>query len=167
MTRLKLAIQKSGRLHEDSIKLLKECGIDIENGVNKKLDTLTYMPDLMHKHLVDFITTNKQKPFFLYYSMVHVHALIQRTPDSKPGSDLYADNTAYMDKLVGKLLTTLDELKLRENTLIVFMGDNGTANQYAARGTIKGKPLKESEIDSRVAIKSWGLIARRIASSEP
>ena len=32
---LKLAVQKSGRLHEDSMKLLKECGIDISNGVNK------------------------------------------------------------------------------------------------------------------------------------
>ena len=113
----------------------------IENGVNKKLDSLTYMPDLMHKHLVDFITTNKDKPFFLYYSMVHVHALIQRTPDSKPGSDLYADNTAYMDKLVGKLLSTLDDLKLRENTLIIFMGDNGTASQYAERSSIGGKAL--------------------------
>lgn len=113
----------------------------IENGVNKKLDTLTYMPDLMHKHLVDFITTNKDKPFFLYYSMVHVHSLIQRTPDSKPGSDLYSDNIAYMDKLVGKLLNTLDDLKLRENTLIVFMGDNGTASIYSERGSIGGKAL--------------------------
>src|ERR1700750_14542 len=33
--KLKLHIQKSGRLHDDSIKLLKECGIDISNGVNK------------------------------------------------------------------------------------------------------------------------------------
>src|SRR3982750_4708740 len=33
--KLKVAIQKSGRLHEDSVKLLKECGIDISNGVNK------------------------------------------------------------------------------------------------------------------------------------
>jgi ATP phosphoribosyltransferase len=33
--KLRLAIQKSGRLHEDSIKLLKECGIDISNGLNK------------------------------------------------------------------------------------------------------------------------------------
>jgi ATP phosphoribosyltransferase len=33
--KLKLAIQKSGRLHDDSVKLLKECGIDISNGVNK------------------------------------------------------------------------------------------------------------------------------------
>lgn len=33
--KLKIAIQKSGRLHEDSMKLLKECGIDVNNGVNK------------------------------------------------------------------------------------------------------------------------------------
>ncbi|QEH41337.1 ATP phosphoribosyltransferase [Chitinophaga sp. XS-30] len=33
--KLRIAIQKSGRLHDDSIKLLKECGIDINNGVNK------------------------------------------------------------------------------------------------------------------------------------
>jgi ATP phosphoribosyltransferase len=33
--KLKIAIQKSGRLHDDSVKLLKECGIDISNGVNK------------------------------------------------------------------------------------------------------------------------------------
>ena len=113
----------------------------IENGVNKKLDAQTYMPDLMHNHLVDFITTNKDKPFFLYYSMVHVHSLIQRTPDSKPGSDLYSDNIAYMDKLVGKLLSTLDDLKLRKNTLVVFMGDNGTASIYSERGSIGGKAL--------------------------
>jgi ATP phosphoribosyltransferase len=34
-TKLKIAIQKSGRLHEDSLRLLKECGIEISNGVNK------------------------------------------------------------------------------------------------------------------------------------
>lgn len=119
----------------------KKAATYTENGEEKTLNENVYMPDLMHDHLVDFLTVNKNKPFFLYYSMVHVHALIQRTPDSKPDSDLYADNTAYMDKLVGKLLATLDDLKLRENTLIVFMGDNGTASIYADRGTIGGKKL--------------------------
>jgi ATP phosphoribosyltransferase len=38
---LKIAIQKSGRLHEDSIKLLKECGIELNNG-NKQLKTLAH-----------------------------------------------------------------------------------------------------------------------------
>jgi arylsulfatase A len=119
----------------------KKAATYTENGEEKTLNENVYMPDLMHDHLANFLTVNKNKPFFLYYSMVHVHALIQRTPDSKPGSDLYADNTAYMDKLVGKLLATLEDLKLRENTLIVFMGDNGTASIYAERGTIGGKKL--------------------------
>ena len=119
----------------------KKAATYTENGEEKTLNENVYMPDLMHDHLVKFLDENKKKPFFLYYSLVHVHALIQRTPDSKPGSDLYADNTAYMDKLVGKLLATLDDLKLRENTLIIFMGDNGTAGQYAERGTIGGKAL--------------------------
>ncbi len=42
--RLKLAIQKSGRLHDDSMRLLKECGIDIENGVNKLKAAATNFP---------------------------------------------------------------------------------------------------------------------------
>ena len=119
----------------------KKAATYTENGETKVLNENVYMPDLMHDHLVKFLDDNKKKPFFLYYSMVHVHALIQRTPDSKPGSDLYADNTAYMDKLVGKLLSTLESMKLRENTLIVFMGDNGTANAYADRSSIQGKAL--------------------------
>lgn len=35
MQKLKIAIQKSGRLYEDSVKLLKDCGIDVKNGINK------------------------------------------------------------------------------------------------------------------------------------
>src|SRR6476619_2162586 len=34
-TRLRIAIQKSGRLFDDSLKLLKDCGIDFKNGINK------------------------------------------------------------------------------------------------------------------------------------
>jgi len=42
--RLKLAIQKSGRLHDDSMRLLKEAGIDIGNGVNKLKAEATNFP---------------------------------------------------------------------------------------------------------------------------
>jgi ATP phosphoribosyltransferase len=42
--KLKLAIQKSGRLHDDSIRLLKECGIDISNGMNKLKADATNFP---------------------------------------------------------------------------------------------------------------------------
>jgi ATP phosphoribosyltransferase len=42
--KLRLAIQKSGRLHDDSMRLLKECGIDISNGVNKLKADATNFP---------------------------------------------------------------------------------------------------------------------------
>ena len=42
--KLKIAIQKSGRLHEDSMRLLKECGIDISNGGNKLKSTAANFP---------------------------------------------------------------------------------------------------------------------------
>lgn len=44
LVKLRLAIQKSGRLHDDSIRLLKECGIDISNGVNKLKADATNFP---------------------------------------------------------------------------------------------------------------------------
>lgn len=103
-----------------------------------------YLPDIMHRMAVDFITENRSRPFYLYYSLSHVHTDILPTPDSVPGSKdqtLYDDNVRYMDKLVGQLLTELERLKLREKTVIVFMGDNGTTNGRADRATIGGRRL--------------------------
>jgi len=112
------------------------------NGTTIPLNDKEYMPDLMHQKAVDFFVTNKNKPFFLYYSLSHVHAEILPTPDSKPDSkDVYFDNVTYMDKLVGKLMSSLDSLHLLENTLVVFVGDNGTAKQRADKATIGGKRL--------------------------
>ncbi len=119
-----------------------------KNGKVIPLRDKEYLPDVMHNHVVDFISKNKDKPFFAYYSMAHVHNEILPTPDSKPDSkDLYTDNINYMDKLVGKLIKVLDSLKLRENTLIVFMGDNGTANEAAPRSTVNGKKLSGKKAD--------------------
>jgi len=44
MTRLKIAIQKSGRLNEDSLKILKECGISISNGLDQLKSTVSNFP---------------------------------------------------------------------------------------------------------------------------
>ena len=112
------------------------------NGVTTKLRDKEYLPDLMHNCLVDFMTRNRDKPFYAYYSLSHVHAEILPTPDSLPDSKtLYGDNIAYMDKLVGKLVGELDRLKLRENTLLIFVGDNGTAGGHAKTSTIQGRRL--------------------------
>ncbi len=111
-----------------------------------------YIPDLLHKDATAWIEARKGNPFFLYYSMSHVHGEILPTPDSAPAPKgeteeakrkrHYADNIAYMDKLVGKLVAELERLKLRENTLIVFMGDNGSAKSNAPDATIGGKRIE-------------------------
>jgi arylsulfatase A len=112
------------------------------NGQEKELGMKEYMPDLMHERAVRFLKASQDKPFFLYYSLVHVHGDIQPTPDSAAGSkDLFGDNILYMDKLVGKLVAELDTLKLREKTLIIFMGDNGTGKGQTPRSTIGSKAL--------------------------
>ena len=86
-----------------------------ENGATKNLPEGVYLPDVMHEFLVDFLQRHKQQPFYVHYAMSHVHNPIVRTPDSVPGSQtLYADNIAYMDKLVGNLVVELDHLHLRE-----------------------------------------------------
>lgn len=119
-----------------------------KNGQLVESEKEIYYPDVTHDFAVDFIRKHAStgsspvKPFFLYYASHLVHAPILRTPDSKPGEEnretLYNDNVAYLDKQVGALVAELDRLKLRENTLIVFSGDNGTAGQS---GTINGRQI--------------------------
>jgi len=91
-----------------------------------------YGPDLYTQFLIDFMKTNRDRPFLAYYSMALCHDV---TDDLKepvpygPGKDRYdsyAEMAAEMDREVGRLLDALDELKLRENTLVIFTGDNGT-----------------------------------------
>jgi arylsulfatase A len=74
--------------------------------------------------------------------MANLQKEIVPTPDSKPDStDLYTDNSSYIDKMVGKLVAELDRLKLRDNTLIVFTSDHGTGGVYAEESTIGGRRL--------------------------
>jgi arylsulfatase A len=111
-----------------------------------------YIPDLLHKDATAWMEAQKGRPFFLYYSLSQVHGEILPTPDSAPAPKgesnnqraqrLLADNIGYMDKLVGKLVAELERLKLRENTLIVFMGDNGSTKSAAVDATIGGRRIE-------------------------
>jgi arylsulfatase A len=100
-----------------------------------------YGPDLINAHVLDFIERNKDRPFLAYYPMLLTHGPFDPTPDSddwdpaaagegvgRPARKQrhFADMVAYMDKLVGRLVAKLDELGLRQKTLILFTGDNGT-----------------------------------------
>lgn len=96
----------------------------------------TYGPDVFSDYIAEFIKKNKDKPFFAYYPMALIHDPFYPTPDSKEWSDsslrekndtkLVADMVTYTDKLVGKLLDVLKKEGVYENTVVIFLGDNGT-----------------------------------------
>ncbi len=104
-----------------------------------------YGPDLVNKFALGFITKHKSHPFFLYYPMILTHAPYQPTPDSADWAPRavgervnkspkhFADMVQYMDKLIGRVVARVDELGLRDNTLIIFLGDNGTGQGIASR----------------------------------
>ncbi len=126
-----------------------------------------YGPDLLHEFVVDFIRRRRDGPFFVYYPTPLVHGPILRTPDSKEGAagggrgkgpgTLFADNVAYLDKLVGRLVDELEALKLREKTLVVFAGDNGSVGGGSVHGRrVDGGKGSLKEGGSRVPlIASW------------
>jgi len=98
-----------------------------------------YGPDVATDFICDFIGRNAERPFLVYYPMILTHCPFDPTPDSpdwdpsSKGSRKYkgdpryfGDMVAYTDKVVGKIVARLEELGLRENTLVLFTGDNGT-----------------------------------------
>ena len=122
------------------------------NGVPKDFTKGEYGPKLVNDFALEFITKNREKPFFLYYPMILTHDPFQPTPDS-PDFDPtisseakqknirhFAEMTAYMDKMVGQVDTKLGELGIRDNTLLLFLGDNGTHSSVTSR--FKGADYK-------------------------
>jgi arylsulfatase A len=120
----------------------KNPGLEI-NGKEIDYTKGEYGPDIVNDYALDFIARKKAEPFFLYYPMMLTHSPYDPTPDSadyaggtgkkRKGGGHFGDMVAYMDKLIGKLVAKLDETGVRDNTLILFLGDNGTG---------KGTPLK-------------------------
>jgi arylsulfatase A-like enzyme len=99
-----------------------------------------YGPDTINDFLIDFVKRNTDRPFFAYYPMLLTHGPHGATPQNKtdPPQDkvsLFAGNVRYMDQLVGQLISAVDQAGLRENTLVVFTGDNGSA----AAGSLNGE----------------------------
>ncbi|MCK4751098.1 MAG: sulfatase-like hydrolase/transferase, partial [Bacteroidales bacterium] len=93
--------------------------------------------------MLDFIERNKDEKFFAYYPMVLVHAPFVPTPDSEHWSDVesrtmedtafFCDMVKYTDKIIGRIEEKLEETGIRENTILIFTGDNGTSRRVVSK----------------------------------
>ena len=94
-----------------------------------------YLTDRIGRHAVDFIARHAKEPFFLYVGFNAVHSPWQgRRADLARFAQLphevlqlYASMVAALDENVGRILDALRAQKLEENTLVIFLGDNGPA----------------------------------------
>ena len=132
----------------------------IENGKKLQLNIDDYGPDIFTNYIINFIDKNKENPFFIYYPMALVHDPFQPTPNSKDWIDqnkrqkgnkviYFSEMVNYMDTVVGRIVNSLKKNNL-DNTILIFIGDNGTDNRVVTlnngkkiRGA-KGSTIKYS-----------------------
>ena len=105
-----------------------------------------YGPELVNDYALDFIERHKSESFFLYYPMILTHGPFDPTPDSpdyglpkrerrpaQNGNPHFGEMVTYMDKMIGRVIERLEALGLRERTLVIFLGDNGTGRGIRSR----------------------------------
>lgn len=96
-------------------------------------------PEVYTDFLIDFMRASGERPFFAYYSMALCHDVtddLKEPVPYRPGKDrydTYAEMVSDMDRMVGKLVDALERLGLRRRTLVLFVGDNGTAARSIIR----------------------------------
>lgn len=93
---------------------------------------------------VDYLKNKRtdDKPFILYLAHTMLHTIIDASPEFRGTSkgDLYGDVLEELDFETGRLLNILDELGLKENTLVIYTTDNGPWNQPKYTDHKKGHP---------------------------
>ncbi len=128
-----------------------------------------------------FLEQNKDKPFFLYVTHNTIHNPLKgKAPlvakyKSKPGADRPENNPvigAMMEELdasIGRILAKLDELKLRDNTIVVFFSDNGGLASDAEQTPLRSGKANLYEGGIRVPfIVRWpGVIEPGATCAEP
>ncbi len=82
---------------------------------------------LLAEKAVDWIESNKEKPFFLYFPTTNIHHPFTPAPQFKgtSGCGLYGDFIHELDWMVGRLMECLEKNGLSENTLVIVTSDNG------------------------------------------
>ncbi len=128
-------------------------------------DSITYLTDMWTDKAISFATQKSDKPFFIYLAYNAVHTPVDAKKEywdkfsmiADSGRRSYAALMASLDDNVGRLRQTLKDNKLDENTLIIFLNDNGGATtNFSDNGSLRGMKGSKWEGGIRVAMAmSW------------
>ncbi len=129
----------------------------IELPVNQRTITRRYTDKA-----IEFITANKEKPFFLYlpHSMPHVPLFVPEDVLDKNPANAYTNTIEHIDAECGRLLRAVRELGLSRQTYIIFTTDNGPWLPYKNHGG-SALPLRDGKMSTyeggqRVPTIMWG-----------
>ena len=146
---------------------------------DKPIEREGYLTDLITDEAVKFIRRKQEKPIFLYVAYTAPHTPYQDPGDKKPEPVLqndynkgtretYAAMVERMDQGISRILKTLNDTGLEENTLVIFMSDNG-ANRTGNNSPFSGYKGNLFEGGIRVpCIAKWpGVITPGTVSDQP
>jgi len=114
----------------------------------QELETTTDMAgltELFTDKSIEFLEANKDEPFFLYLAHTMMHVVIDASPRfrNRTGNGLYADTLEELDAEIGRLLAALEDLGLKDNTVVLFTSDNGPwSNDMNRQHTKNAKYVK-------------------------
>jgi len=136
-----------------------------QNGVMRDDVQDRFGPDVFVDYIEDFIGRHRSEPFFVYYPMALTHDPFVPTPDRNPEEEEkntkstanFPAMVAYVDKLVQRIVDILDKYGHRENTLIVFTGDNGTHKTIVSN--LNGSEIQGAKGETKTAGTHVPLIA--------
>lgn len=114
-----------------------------------------YLAEFLTDRAVDFIRRHRDRPFFLYLPHFDVHSPHEADPRrvarfrDKPAAGGHHDPTyaamiAAVDDSVGRIVATLDDLGLADDTVVVFTSDNGGVGGYAREGIAAGNGITDN-----------------------
>jgi arylsulfatase A-like enzyme len=108
-----------------------------------------YANDLFTDRAVDYLQRHKDGPFFLYLPYIATHFHIEAPADevelhkgkfpevdpTRPLNATYAAMVTRLDRNIGRVLATLDDLKLAGDTIVIFASDHGATFESGNQGT--------------------------------
>ena len=114
---------------------------DLYEGKKEVFARGKYFPDMMTERALQFVDRNKDVPFFMYVAFNTPHypeqpdkKVDERYEDLKMPRQLYAKMISTTDDRMGLIMARLEKHGIRDNTIIVFMSDNGfSVEDYVIR----------------------------------